>query len=519
MKPQYFPLNDGIVDMAWFPHSNVQLPYWYSSSGMGILVHDYKPLHWSFNTKNEGQFRIGRRDSHFKYRIILGESPRDVYYKAIKIMGRPRTSPADIGFMRPIYSTWAQYKIAIDQEKTLQYASDIVAKDFPVGTMEIDDKWEVHYGDFEFDDSKFPDPKGMVEELHRMGFVVTLWAYPFINLDSKNYSYTGDHSFLVKNEKGQPLTVKWWNGDASDIDFTNPLAADWFRQKLQKIQKDYGFDGFKFDAGDASFFPEGSIAYEPISSAEYGDRYMKFIADNFNQNSETRVSTFAQSLGLLTRHGDKDTRWGIDNGLYSVITTTLSFSTMGYPYVLPDMIGGNEYEDQKCGSELLIRWMELSAPMPSIQFSIIPWRLGYDDYTIFQNKEYAWLHCDLAPYILQLVKGNLKDGSPINRPLFFDHDEPHLYDVNDEFMLGESLLFAPVVKEGATKRDITLPRGRWLDLWDGKEYEGELIQEFHAPLHKLPAFMDLDHPLDPSITSKVMSRLLQIEKRAKTLIH
>jgi alpha-glucosidase (family GH31 glycosyl hydrolase) len=515
LKPQYFPLNDGTMDVALFPQGNVQLPYWYTSSGMGILVHDYRPVHWSFNAKKDGQFRIGRFAGSFEYCILLGEGPRDVYRKAIALMGRPKAAPADVEFALPIYSTWAQYKTAIDQEKTLRYARDIVAKGFPVGTMEIDDKWEVHYGDFTFDGVKFTNPRGMVEELHGMGFVVTLWVYPFINLDSENYQRLGEMGFLVKGQNGQTLTVTWWNGDAAEIDFTNPLAADWFRRKLRKLQEDYGFDGFKFDAGDASFFPEGSIAHQPIYSAEYGDRYMQFIADNFPRISETRVSTFAQALGLLTRHGDKDSTWGLDNGLHSVLTTTLSLSTVGYPFVLPDMIGGNEYGDQKCDSEMLIRWMELSAPMPSIQFSIIPWREGYDDYTVFLNKEYAWLHCDLAPYILQLVRVNLREGWPINRPLFFDHDGHNLYEVNDEFMLGDGLLFAPIVKEGATKRDITLPHGHWLDLWDGKEYAGGIIRGLPAPLYKLPAFLDMDKGLDPSITSKVRSRLHRIEVGSK----
>ena len=517
LNPQYFPLNDGDIDLAWFPHSNVQTPYWYTSSGVGILVHDYKPMNWSFDSDHDGQFRIGKKDRAFKYHVIMGESARDVFYSFIEIVGRPIDSPPDIAFTRPIYSTWAQYKTAIDQEKTLQYAGDTIAKGFPIGTMEIDDKWEVHYGDFEFDSAKFPEPKSMVAKLHEMGFVVTLWVYPFINLDSKNYSYAKDNNLLVKDRGGKPLTVKWWNGQAGDIDFTNPLAVNWFKEKLLQLQKDYGFDGFKFDAGDASFYPEGSVAAETIPSSEFGDRYMKFIVGNFQKYSETRVSTFAQALGLLTRHGDKDSKWGLDNGLHSVITTTLCFSTIGYPYVLPDMIGGNEYGLQRCDSELLIRWIEVSSPMPSIQFSIIPWRQGYDDYTIFLNKEYAWLHHDLAPYILQLVKGNLKDGSPINRPLFFDHDEHNLYGVDDEFMLGESLLFAPVVTQNATSRDIKLPNGHWIDLWDGKEYGVGIIREFPAPLYKLPAFMNLNRPLDHSMMSRVRSRFLQIEEGAKAL--
>ena len=69
---------------------------------------------------------------------------------------------------------------------------------------------------------------------------------------------------------------------------------------------------------------------------------------------------------------DKDSRWGYDNGLKSVITTLLHFAVLGYPFVLPDMIGGNAYGD-KPSAELYVRWMQANAFMPSVQFSIVPW--------------------------------------------------------------------------------------------------------------------------------------------------
>ena len=75
---------------------------------------------------------------------------------------------------------------------------------------------------------------------------------------------------------------------------------------------------------------------------------------------------------------DKDSYWGYDNGLQTVIPTALLFSTIGYPFILPDMIGGNVYYDEELPSEeLFIRWMQLNAFMPAMQFSISPWQ--YDD--------------------------------------------------------------------------------------------------------------------------------------------
>jgi len=515
LVPQDFPFNSNFESTS-FPSGNVQVPYVFTSSGLGILMLDYKPIHVSYSldaSSKKNILKFGRKDSSLQYRIILGNNVTDLYYKFISIVGKPRSAPSEVVFTKPIYSTWAQYKTAVDQEKVLQYAKDIIKYNFPLGIIEIDDKWEVHYGDFEFDNSKFPDPKSMVQELHNLGFLVTLWVYPFINLDSKNYQFAVSEKLLVRDKSGNPITVRWWNGEAGLLDFTNPKTYEWFKEKLLNLQKNYGFDGFKFDAGDAGFFPYGSVTFQPIFPAQYGDIYMKFIADNFHELSETRVSTFAQPLGLLTRLGDKDSRWGLNNGLHSVITSTLTYSLIGYPFILPDMIGGNEYGNERCNSELFIRWVEVSVPMPSIQFSILPWRPEFNEQVINISKEYAWLHVKLSKYILSLVNQSLKDGSPIVRPLFFNYDAEELFKVNDEFMLGESLLFAPVVKQGATSRDVVLPEGKWLDLWENKEYEGPTtIQNYEAPIYKLPIFINIEKPVDKETLAEVKKIISNLEE-------
>jgi alpha-glucosidase (family GH31 glycosyl hydrolase) len=77
---------------------------------------------------------------------------------------------------------------------------------------------------------------------------------------------------------------------------------------------------------------------------------------------------------------DKDSKWGYDNGLQSLIPTLLHFGIVGYPFVLPDMIGGNAYGD-KPSAELYVRWMQANAFMPSVQFSIVPW--DYDSSVSF----------------------------------------------------------------------------------------------------------------------------------------
>jgi alpha-glucosidase (family GH31 glycosyl hydrolase) len=71
---------------------------------------------------------------------------------------------------------------------------------------------------------------------------------------------------------------------------------------------------------------------------------------------------------------NNDSRWGYDNGLQSLIPTLLHFGVVGYPFLLPDMIGGNAYGDDGFPSaELYVRWIHANAFMPSVQLAIVPW--------------------------------------------------------------------------------------------------------------------------------------------------
>ena len=106
---------------------------------------------------------------------------------------------------------------------------------------------------------------------------------------------------------------------------------------------------------------------------------------------QVRAGYRSQQLPVFVRMLDKESTWGHLNGLRSIIPTALVSGILGYPFVLPDMIGGNGYEGKpKPERELFIRWMELTAFLPAMQFSFLPWR--YDNQTIAIARKFAHLH-------------------------------------------------------------------------------------------------------------------------------
>jgi alpha-glucosidase (family GH31 glycosyl hydrolase) len=420
--------------------------------------------------------------------VLLAENVPHAYQHTVGFLGHPTSAPPDELFAQPIWTTWAQYKMAINQADVLSFADTIVGRQYPHSVMEIDDRWQTSYGTCEFDAEKFPDPRAMVEQLHEQGFKVTLWVPPFFDPEGTGFAEAKAKKFLVRHPgNDEPYLVRWWQGYGGLLDVSSRDALDWWLQQLQHLQHAYGIDGFKFDGGEGNFLPADAVTALPITRRQYADRYVQWIAAHFAW-TEVRAGWRSQRHGLMFREWDKWSRWGLDNGLHSVLTQALTLSVIGYPFVLPDMIGGNAYSGERPDRELLIRWTQLTALLPSMQFSIPPWI--YDDETDTICRRYAALHGEIAPYIQSLVQQALRDGTPLVRPLFWhtNNDQTALA-VDDQFMLGDLLLVAPVMNPGQRNRNIYFPEGRWRDRWNGAIFDGPCWQEHYAaPLETLPLF-------------------------------
>jgi len=414
---------------------------------------------------------------------------------AIGALGHPSSAPPPELIARPIWTTWARYKMGVTQADVLEFAGDIIARGYPRSVMEIDDRWQAAYGECAWDRAKFPDPRAMIDRLHDLGFKVTLWVPPFFDPRSAAFAEAAGNGFLVRDPaSGAPAVVRWWQGYGGLIDVTNLAALAWWRAQLGRLQEEDGVDGFKFDAGEANYVPRDRLTARPMLPHQYADHYVAWVAENFAW-TEVRSGWRAQRNGILFREWDKWSRWGIDNGLHSVLTGALALSMVGYPFILPDMIGGNAYAGEEPDAELLIRWTQLSALLPALQFSIPPW--AFDETTDTICRQYVQLHEQIAPYIQSQIAETLRSGAPLVRPLFWHApgDQAALT-IDDQFLLGDQLLVAPVLQPGQRTRDIYLPAGRWRDWWSRDVFVGpRQLEQYPAALETLPLFecADLDN--------------------------
>lgn len=177
-----------------------------------------------------------------------------------------------------------------------------------------------------------------------------------------------------------------------------------------------------------------AITHQKIHPNGYTKIYVDVVAKH-HRLTEVRSGWKNQAAPIFFRQWDKTTSWGLDNGLHSVLTGALAMSLAGYSFILPDMVGSNEY-DEKADSDMMIRWTQLNALLPSMQFSLAPWGYGAD--TTELCRRFANLHVELAPKILEITRDSITTGLPIIRPIFWlDLNNECTLTCDDEFLLGD----------------------------------------------------------------------------------
>ena len=491
-------------------------PLFVSSAGVGIYVHDSTPLYLSVNQKQnliclkgvagEGSaFTSDPSKAHLRYDICKARDVTTLWKSmAKKYLKTPDTAISAQVLHKPIWCTWAKYKGGINQSKVLDFAHQIVKNGLPVSQLEIDDNWTPKYGDMTFDTTKFPNATDMIKTLSEEGIPVTVWVHPFFNNDSESFGEFRNISGLVRNAKtGEPALTSWWRGtnNAGMLDVTNEDAVQLFLNKLQDLQDKYNVTSFKFDAGETNWLPKDyKFNQTQWSPSLYTHKYvhMAHMADGDSPRQEVRSAYHNQGNGLMVRMLDRASDWSKNRGIKTVIPCALTFGLMGYPFVLPDIIGGNamnqtNLKDQDAvvlpDQELFIRWLQLSTFLPVMQLSVAPW--DYHNQTVVDiTKKFLELHQQYAHEIERLSIEATTTGYPIVRPVWWnDPTDKEALTIDSQFLLGDDILVAPVLEKGQRARDIYLPRGNWFDELRKAPLSGPGWQrDYRVQLEELPYF-------------------------------
>jgi len=321
-----------------------------------------------------------------------------------------------------------------------------------------------------------------------------------------NQGKAGD--FFLKRKDGKPYIARVWPGDSVFPDFTMEGAARWWGE-LHRAYTGQGVAGIWNDMNEPSDFNDQTGKSQTDVVSYDGGTYSPYAANRnvFALNQARATYEGLQRLlpgqrpYVITRAAYAGiqryaTMWAGDNrSTWDALALSLPmFMTLGLsgePFVGSDVGGFIGRTD----AELLVRWYQLGfltpfcrnhADMASPDHE--PWRYGkyYEDII----RKYLKLRYRLLPFLYSTLEESHRTGVPLFRPLLLNYqDDENTLGIDDEFMIGDGLLVAPILKPGLTARLVYLPKGVWFDYWTGARQEGGRTISVAAPLETVPMFV------------------------------
>ena len=514
MFTQKWPLDKAVFKMTPFLTSDfidhysssifggILEPFIINSKGAGIYISDHVPLHISMNSGNKKmclradplteytrRFKNVAKNATnlLQYTICIEENIKKVHQLMFKrFIVKPTRTPDLEVMKRPIWSTWVRYKRSVNQTIILSMAEEIKKHNFERSHIQIEGQYSTNYGDFNFDPKKFPDVTDMMTLLKTYGFRVTIAVSPFTNLGSKNFIKSVETGLKV-GEKEAPGISRWWNGFATIIDTTDPKARDSFHSSLKHFEN-LQISGFKFDIGETNYLPDGYRFKKDVPNPNYYTHYYVKMASQYKL-SEVRSGYKSQKYPTFVRMLDRTSYWSTENGLQSVLTAALTFSILGYPYIVPDMVGGNGYYF-KTNKELYVRWTQLTVFLPCIQFSITPW--DYDKEVVGIVRHALAIRKNLTHIMIDAAEKFPETGDPIIRPLWWYWPTAQEAFVADtEFMLSDQYLIAPIMHLNIVSHAVYIPPGVWQEEWGDRNVlnmENGGLLHYNVTLHDICYF-------------------------------
>lgn len=495
--------------------------YWLTSTGVTIVVAEGSPLHVSINARTEPGsnklddqlcFYSDYRDSPYrtksndlKYTVCFNRDAKTAHEHVLaeKIANLeqplPEAGPAEHMYGAPVWSTYAYFKTNISQEKVLRYADDIINAGYNRSVLVIDAGWESAYGDFDFHQERFPNATGMLAELSKKGFIVLLAVHPFVNVDSRYFVESVNNDYLVLDASGEaPGLTEWWHGPpvrrwssgyGGVIDMT-PAGIASLKRRLRSLADKYHIDAFKFDAGEINILPyQPHFHYNTSSPNQYTHDYSKLASEFGNRHTVRAGYQTQKTLSWLHIYGKPSSWRAVYSGLRTIIPTVLTLGIMGYPYTMPNSIGGRAYR-RLPSKELYIRWMQMTTFFQTMHFSTPPF--AYDEETQRIAIDLMRFHESFVrPRVVALARESAKTLRPIIRPVWWiAPQDPTAQEIDSEFLLGDDVLVAPVLGEGWTARNIYLPFALWQDQITKSTIQGPTwLLNYQAPLDKIPYFI------------------------------
>ncbi|MBC2604325.1 glycoside hydrolase family 31 protein [Puniceicoccus vermicola] len=447
------------------------------------------------------RFYLGSEEGQPNLILILGPSLPELTRKVQKLMGTTPLPPAwSLGYQQ---CRWGYESEADLMELDRKFSEH----EIPVDGLWLDIEYMRGYRVFTTEPDNFSNFAETLKTLDRRGRKVVPIIDPGVKRDPDYgvYQRGREHGAFCLNPQGLEYIGLVWPGQTAFPDFSIPEGCDWWANEVANFVAK-GVHGAWLDMNDPAtgavenahmLFNKGTKSHSSFHN-QYALGMARASREGFLKAFPDQ-RPFLLSRSGFTGSGRYTAIWTGDNfsnyhHLKSSIPTTLNLALSGIPFNGPDAagFGGDTWP------ELIRDWFKAGFLFPIFRNHCMkgnrsqePW--AFDEETLEVTRRYIRLRYRLRPYLYQLFAAQEELGEAILRPLFYNFastPELPLEKVQDQFLVGDSILQAPFVEEGQTERDVILPGERfWFDCTAGEWISGNQKQTVQATLEDTPIYV------------------------------
>lgn len=462
------------------------------------------------------------------YYFVYGDSMDEIIKGYRTLTGKSQIMPKwAMGF----WQSRERYKTQNEIVGTLKEFRD---RRVPIDNIVLDwNHWrEAEWGSHEFDETRFPDPKAMVDSIHALHGKMMISVWPKFYVTTEHYKQFDEKGWMYKQAVKD--SIRDWVGPGYVGSFYDAYAAGARKLFWNQMYEHYyplGIDAWWMDASEPNILDCTDMEYRKTlcgptalgSSTEYFNTYALMNAEAIYEGQRSvapnkRVflltrSGFAglQRYSTATWSGDIGTRW---EDMKAQISAGLNFAVSGIPYWTMDIGGfcvedryvaaqqeydrsGKENADYKEWRELNTRWYQFGAFAPLFrahgQFPYRePWHIAPEGHPAYNSiLYYTQLRYRLMPYIYTMAGKTYFDDYTIMRPLVMDFSKDKTVEnIGDQFMFGPAVMVCPVYEYQARDREVYFPEGtNWYDFYTGRSVQGGQKLKVDAPYDRIPLYI------------------------------
>lgn len=462
----------------------VPIPWIISTSGWAMFIH--QPFGIFDFTQVKAKFKPEHHDDAplLDLFFIVSREPATIMAEYARLTGHPEMPPLwSFGYQQS-HRTLASREEVLDEAKTFRIKKLPCDALIYLGTGFCPSGWNTENGSFAWNSRVFPDPKQMLDELHKENFHAVLHA---VILSDKLRGNARDTCELASFDEEEASC--YWDAHRKDFEI--------------------GVDGWWPDEGDPL----------DIRSRLVRNR-MYWEGPQLDRPSERPYALHRNGYAGMQRYasflwsGDVYSTW---ETLKTQVPIAINTGLSGMPYWGTDI--GGFVPTAEFTAELFVRWFQFGAFCTLFRAHGRTWKLrlpwgwntgdpgpveinNYDGAAIPEPsqlhnpdvevicRKYLELRYRMLPYIYSAVRESAATGMPVMRALWLHFpDDPRAVARGDEYLWGRNLLIAPVVEKGAATRAVYLPHGSWYDFWTNDKIEGgrEIIRA--VDLATLPIYV------------------------------